>query len=192
MWIFLATNLPTPLDTKTNIEWDILGAILLKLWPPCRHGISDLALFKSMFRPTLLLLRGFPQKCEITKFSRFHGALINVVRNKGCVESKLSAVAIIIKTKNIFITNVAIITEAPILYCENLWETGTQARVDWTELVSLGVNVFSSYHNESQGLPLSSLPITGSSYACCCCPSLIASHPTLFICVAKGQHRQLA
>ena len=24
-----------------------------------------------------------------------------------------------------------------------------------------------------------------------CCPSLIASHPTLFICVAKGQHRQL-
>ena len=74
--------------------------------------------------------------------------------------------------------------EAPILYFSCDRDTG-QGWLNWACVPCLGVNVFSSYHNESQGLPLSSLPITSSSYACCC-PSLIASHPNLVYLRCQG------
>lgn len=73
-------------------------------------------------------------------------------------------------------------------------ETGTQARVDWTGPVSLAlVSMFSQVITMSLKVFHSRVypSIANSSSYACCCPSLIATHPTLFICVAKGQHRQL-
>ena len=80
MLTFLATSLPTPLDTK-NQHWmghfrgDSIEVMTLS-W----QRISDLALFKSMRRLTLFM--GVSLKVWNNNFSRFHGALIIVPETK--------------------------------------------------------------------------------------------------------------
>ena len=92
--------------------------------------------------------RGVSTKVWNNNFSRFHGALINVVRNKGCcLESKHSAVAII-KTENISITSRMCLVSAVTIYEQGhpgLSELGPHAVSMFSQVITMmSLKVFNS------------------------------------------------
>ena len=193
-WLFSLPAFRPPSTPKTNIEWDILGEIPVKLWPCPGSESVTLHCLKVCAGCRLTLFMGVSLKVWNNNFSRFHGALIIVSETKAVLSQNSQQLrSLKLKLKTISLQRFAMSIFYRVSFLCELWHN-VWCVIPWrwgwvTRAWCPHVNVFSRYQNapvsrsSTLSLPIPELPL---------CMLLSLSHrhsPTLFICVAKGQHR---